>query len=86
MCKAVFILTSSLKASLILPIVITLMNLEGIMPCEISQRERQTPYDFTYMGNLTNKTSNKTNKANRHRYREPTGSLPEGRGMVGGAK
>ena len=49
-------------------------------------RERQTPYDFTYMGNLTNKTSNETNKANRHRYREPTGSLPEGRGVVGGAK
>ena len=66
---------------------ICICGIRGYYLSEMSHiRERKTPYDFTYMGNLTNKTSNKTNKANRHRYREPTGSLPEGRGGVGGAK
>ena len=33
----------------------TWMNLESIMLIEKSDRERQIPYDFTYMRNLKNK-------------------------------
>ena len=32
------------------------MDLEGTVPSEISQTEKQVPYDFTYMWNLKNKT------------------------------
>ena len=39
------------------------MDLESIMLSEISQSERQLPYDFTYMWNLMNKI----NKQNRNR-------------------
>ena len=40
------------------------LDLEGIMLSEISQsKKRQTPYDFTYMGNLKNKIK----KLNRNR-------------------
>lgn len=31
------------------------MDLEGIMPSEVSQRKTQIPYDFTSMWNLKNK-------------------------------
>ena len=42
----------------ILPFVTRWMDLEGIMLCEINQiKKDQTPYDFTYMWNLKNKTN-----------------------------
>ena len=41
-----------------------IFGIRGYYLSEMSHvRERQTPYNFTYMGNLTNKTSNETNKA-----------------------
>ena len=50
---------SALKKNKILPFVTTWMDLESIMPSEISQTQRgkyQIPYDFSYMWNLKNKT------------------------------
>ena len=38
-----------------LPFVMAWMDLENIMLSEISQSERQVPYDFTHMWNLMNK-------------------------------
>ena len=43
------------------------MDPEGIMPGEISQRERQVLYDLSYMWNLKEK---KTPNNQAHRYRE----------------
>ena len=34
-----------------------------------SDRERQIPYDFTYMWNLKNKISEQTKQKQTHRYR-----------------
>jgi len=42
------------------------MDLEGIMVNETLDRERQIPYDLTYVWNL--KTNNKNSQA--HKYRE----------------
>ena len=49
----------AIKKKEILPFVTTKMDTEDIMLNEISHRERQMPYDFTYMQNLKNKI-NKT--------------------------
>ena len=46
---------SAIKKNKILPFMTTWMNLESIMLIEKSDRERQIPYDFTYMRNLKNK-------------------------------
>ena len=44
------------KKNEILPFVIVWMNLEGIMLSEIkSNREKQKPFNFSYMWDLTNK-------------------------------
>ena len=40
-----------------LPFTATWMDLEGIMPVNNSDRERQTLYDITYMWNLKNTTN-----------------------------
>ena len=49
------------------------MDLEGIMLMNKSVRERQIPYDFTYMWNLENKINEQTKLKETHRYRERTG-------------
>ena len=47
---------SGIKKKEILPFAPAWMDLEGIMLSEIKPvRERQVPYDFTYMRNLMNK-------------------------------
>ena len=48
------------------------MDLLCITLTEMSDRERQIPYDFTYRWNLKNKTNkrNKTKQKQTHRYRE----------------
>ena len=46
---------SAVKKKEILPFVTTWMDLGGIMLNEMSDRERQILYDFTYMWNLKNK-------------------------------
>ena len=56
---------------IILPFVTIWMDLEGITLTEISQR-KTIIFDFTYMWNLKNKT-NKQNKTQIHRYRQPNG-------------
>ena len=38
------------------------MDLEGIRLSKINEREKQIPYDFTYMWNLRNKWTNKKKK------------------------
>ena len=43
------------------------MDLEGIMLAEMSDRERQTLYIFTYLWNIKNKT-NKCNKIKKRKY------------------
>ena len=50
------------KKSEILTFATTWMDLEGIMLSEIkkSDREKQIPYDFTYMWNLKNKINEQT--------------------------
>ena len=48
---------TAMKKNDILPFVTTWMDLEGILVSEVSQRERQIPYDLAYMWNLK-----KTNK------------------------
>ena len=40
------------KTNEILPFVIALMDLNGIMLSEISDRKTQIPYEFTYMSNI----------------------------------
>ena len=57
-----------------LPFVTTWMKLEGTMLSEMSYRERQILYDFTYMWNLKNKTNEQTKQKQSYRYRDQTGS------------
>ena len=47
------------KKNEILPLATILMDPEGIMPGEISQRERQVLYDLSYMWNLKEKKNSK---------------------------
>ena len=57
-----------MKKNEILPIGATWMEREGIMLSEISQSEKDIPYDFTYIWNL--KGQNKQTKQKQtHRYR-----------------
>ena len=51
------ILFSHEKKNEILPFATTWMDLEDIMLIEMSDRERQTLYDTTYMWNLKNTTN-----------------------------
>ena len=46
---------SAIKKNETFPFVTTWMETEGIMPSEMSDRERQTSYDLTYMWNRKQK-------------------------------
>ena len=49
--------------------------------------QRKTPYDFTYVCNLKNKTNEQTaltKEVQAHKYREPV--VPRGEGVGGRAK
>ena len=61
----------------------TWMDLEDIMLSEIRVRERQIPYDFTYVWNLKNKTKEQTKQKSTHSYREQTGGY-QSRRVLGG--
>ena len=50
----------AIKKNEILPSEITWMDLEGIMLSEVSDRERQILYNFTYMWHLKNKINEQT--------------------------
>ena len=57
------------------------MQLELIILSK-SERERQIPYDVTYICNLKYDTSDLSMKQNQnHRYREQTGDCQEERGL-----
>ena len=50
---------SAIKKNEIMPLATTWMDLEIIILCEVkSERERQIPYDITYMWNLKYDTMN----------------------------
>ena len=46
---------SAIKSIKILPFAATWMDLKGIMPNEMSEREIKVLYDIIYMSNLKNK-------------------------------
>ena len=48
---------SAIKRNEIMPFATTWMDLEIVIPSEISQIERQISYDITYMWNLKNVTN-----------------------------
>ena len=73
---------SAIKKYKSLPFVATWMDLEGIMLSEISQTEKKTPHDFTYMWNLENKTNEHT-KQNRNRLIDTENKLVVARGDGG---
>ena len=49
-------------------------------------RERQMPYDFTYMWSLKNKIKEKTKLKQNHRYREQNDSSQRGGVLGAGCK
>ena len=65
----------------LLPFMTTWMDLEGIMLCEMSDRERQILHDLAYMWNLKEKQTNKKQKQT-HGYKEQTSGCQR-RGMWG---
>ena len=81
----IYIYYSTIKKNEILPFATTWMYLEGInAKWNESVRERQTPYDFTYMCNLRNKTNEQRKKETKKigfNYREQCGGS---RGKVSG--
>ena len=50
---------SAIKKNEILPFATTCIDLEGIMLCEMSDRERQIPYDLSYIQHLKIKQKTK---------------------------
>ena len=63
---------SAIKKNEIMPLATMWMDLEIIILCEVkSERERQMPYDITYMWNLKYDTMNISMKPKQnHRQRE----------------
>ena len=60
---------SAIKKNEILPFAMMWMELEGMMLNEMSVRERQIPYDFTYMWNLRSKRTKHRDKKERSKPR-----------------
>ena len=58
---------SAIKKNEILPFAMTWIELESIIFSQISQSDRQIPYDFTHMWNLRNKINEQKEKKNRER-------------------
>ena len=72
---------SALKKNEIMPFAATLMNLEIIKLSEVSQTERQMPYDITYMWNLKYDTNELIYKTETDSQTWKTNlSLPKGMG------
>ena len=65
-CNSQDMETYLLKKNEILPFAITWTDLEGIMLSEMSDKERQIPYDITYVESKK-QTSEYNKKRNRHR-------------------
>ena len=61
-CRAEIITTlleyySAIKKNKIIPFAVTWMKPETIILSEVNQKERQIPYDITYIWNLINSTN-----------------------------
>ena len=56
----------------------------GIMLSEITQRERQILYIFTFMWNPKNKAHEQIEQKQMHRYREQTSVYQRGKGWEEG--
>ena len=64
-----------------MPFAATWMDLEIIRLSEVkSERERQIPYDITYMWNLKYDTNETTKQKQTHGHREKTGGCQGGGG------
>ena len=71
----------AIKKNEILPVVTAWIDLEGItLSKKKLVKERQIPYNFTYMWNLNNKINEQTKLKQTHRYREWTGGWQRGGG------
>ena len=57
----------AIKKNEILPFATTWLDPEDIMLSEISQSERQIPYDFTHVWNLRKKPKKKTDKTRQNK-------------------
>ena len=55
-----------------MPLAVTWMDLEIIILSEVSQKEKQMPYDITYMWNLKYDTNEQIYKTQTYRHREQT--------------
>ena len=53
------------------------MDLEIIILNKISQKEKQIPYDITYLWNLVYDTNLSTNQKQTHRHREQMRGFPK---------
>ena len=77
---------SATKKKEILPCATRWVDLRDIMLSEMSEKERQVPYDFTYMWNLKHKTNEQNRKMNKtetdSQIQETNWWLPE-KGGVG---
>ena len=60
---------SAMKKNEILPVVTTRMDPEGIMLSEISQTEKDIPYNLTYIWTFQRKCTNKTKQKQTHKHR-----------------
>ena len=71
---------SAIKKNEIMPFAATWMDLEIIILSEVSQTEKDIPYDITYMWNLKNNTNELICKTETDsRYRKQTYDYQRGR-------
>ena len=61
---------SAIKKDDIMPFVATWMELETLILSEISQKEKQIPYDITYIWNLIQGTNERFHRKENHRLGE----------------
>ena len=57
---------SAIKKNDIMPFAATWMELENLIPSEMSQRERQIPYDIPYNWNLISSTNEHLHRKENH--------------------
>ena len=68
------------KKNKTMPFLATWMELDTLILSEVSQKEKDIPYDITYIWNLTYDTNEASYRKENHGLGEHTCSLPRGRG------